>query len=492
MTEETKKDKAEIIRPKLFNNFAKNNVSFGSQGKLFKHEYDEPTYISVRVNFFPDTYLSTTLDKDGQDNYSNSYNDMPQPLLTKNPKYYSTIKYLRDNLGDVERANLLERFIDGIIDLNNECPYYIKSVNGLNELLKVDPKRGSRVIKDGTITLKCIEGLDMRISALLNMYKKIAWDDVYQRWILPDMMRFFKMSILVSEFRLFSKYSRSDINLKIPTIKYECQMCEFDISDTIAHFNQLNIDKINEPLSDIEIKIKVGNVIEHDKYDLFTNSIDINDLILSRFISTSNNDSISKTLFYDRFGTMYDEISNSKKTWTRPGDKKYDPADNLKIISSGYLDKLVSGTLSNYVSRAANYITDEVGSFVHTTELIGGLTTADIISSFSADTIEGIIGNLANRSEDINDLYPEVNSIATNTTLDVALFNNALSDIVSGGATTKDGKEIINCIQTAMSNNHNDLNSYADDLKTIINDYKNTLNDTHQSIATSKQINQIL
>jgi hypothetical protein len=488
-----------LKRTNTYYNFIKYNND--KSGKLFKHEYDEPTYVTVRVNFFPsisnfnnDTYNS------GDVTDSTSYNSIPHPLLTKpqNDKkhIYSTIKYLRDNLGDETRAELLEKFIDGLIDLNYRCPYYIKSVTGLNDLLKVDPKRGSRVIKDGTIILKCIEGLDMRISALLNLYKKVAWDDVYQRWILPDIMRFFKMNILISEFRLFGNYKYdvstneyvqgdvdSDINLKIPTVKYECQMCEFDISDTISHFNQLNIDKINDPLNDIEIRIKVGNVIEHDTYDLFASSIDIDDLIISKYKKNSNgiinmpkNDN-NKVSFYERFGTQYDIMNHEI------------PNKIPNATSKTYLDKLLSGTLSNYISRASNYITDEIKSFIHTYDYNIGLTTADIISSFSADNIEGIIYGLKNRAEDVSDLYPEVtNSIATSAPLDVELFNDALKDIVNSGATTENGEIFINGLQDIINNNHPTLESYIDDMKSFINDYKTLINETTNSMATNNEI----
>jgi hypothetical protein len=43
----------------------------------------------------------------------------------------------------------------------------------------------------------------------MQLYRKIVWDDVYQRWILPDMMRFFNLKIYVSEIRLFHTMSRN-------------------------------------------------------------------------------------------------------------------------------------------------------------------------------------------------------------------------------------------------------------------------------------------
>ena len=60
------------------------------------------------------------------------------------------------------------------------------------------------------LTIKCLEGLDQKITQLMQLYRKAAWDDVYQRWILPDMMRFFTMRIYVSEMKLFHTMSKAN------------------------------------------------------------------------------------------------------------------------------------------------------------------------------------------------------------------------------------------------------------------------------------------
>ena len=70
--------------------------------------------------------------------------------------------------------------------------------------MKVNPTDGIR-LKDGEniLTIKCLEGLDLKITQLLQLYKNVVWDEVYQRWMLPDMMRYFNMKIYISEIRLF-------------------------------------------------------------------------------------------------------------------------------------------------------------------------------------------------------------------------------------------------------------------------------------------------
>lgn len=130
--------------------------------------------------------------------YPSSYN--------QNVSYYSTLDYLNKNLGEKGRADLLKDLIDEINDIQTTYPFYFKSISGLDGLMNADSTKGVRV-PDGTkITLSCYEGLDLKINQILQRYKKIAWDDVYQRWVLPDMMRYFSMSIYISEVRLFHSF----------------------------------------------------------------------------------------------------------------------------------------------------------------------------------------------------------------------------------------------------------------------------------------------
>jgi len=43
----------------------------------------------------------------------------------------------------------------------------------------------------------------LKIRTLMELYRKAAWDDEYQRWILPENMRQFKMIIYIFERRTF-------------------------------------------------------------------------------------------------------------------------------------------------------------------------------------------------------------------------------------------------------------------------------------------------
>lgn len=287
-----------------------------SKGLFLDKKYDQPTYLTFKLMF---GYL-------GDQSYnlvngalnSGTYDRMPHPLFNTNDKFqsnntninrpgvipsnstdinlYSTINYLR-NANEPTRAEMLKYFIELFNDLQYNNQWYFQSVTGVNELLKVDPKKGIRIDDSKTITIKCLEGLDMRMSYLLNLYKKIVWDDTYQRWVVPDMMRYFTLKIYVTEFRTFhAPYANfeatkevgpgTNVFLKtidgfLPTWVITCEQCEIDISE-IKNNNLEALNIGNDTLSEtsIEFKIKVGQVNEAQIYPMFKNTF-LNDVKLN-------------------------------------------------------------------------------------------------------------------------------------------------------------------------------------------------------------------
>ena len=213
------------IRDLNTNGFLAQNSVFAPN--FFARAFDEPTYLSFRIEFMfddPDnTSRNTAYNNQGILNsafttayYNEMYDYMPEPFLdtygvgyatdkedSSFGKRYSTERYLDWNLGDHGRAAILHNFKRALKDIQDNFPYYFTSISGLDSLASVNPEEGIRV-KEGLIELSCLEGIDLKITQLLQMYRKIVWDDVYQRWILPDIMRYFGMRIYISEMRLFS------------------------------------------------------------------------------------------------------------------------------------------------------------------------------------------------------------------------------------------------------------------------------------------------
>lgn len=271
--------------------------SVGSGGFALSPRFDQPSYLSFRLIFGEaDSYYNNAASGD----YILNYDIMPHPLFENagdpdvfNRKKYSAVSYLRD-ANEFTRANMLENFITLWSKLQYNYQWYFQKIDGVNDLLKIDPLKGQRVTSDKRLSITVLEGIDLRLSHLMNLYRKIVWDDTYQRWVLPDMMRYFTLDIYISEFRTFhtpspysgygipedeeeGKLSPSNLKLNIlddilPVWKIRCEMCEFDIqSVNYDHLSSLGVDETPGEAG-VKFDIKVGKMYEEQIYPTFKNA----------------------------------------------------------------------------------------------------------------------------------------------------------------------------------------------------------------------------
>ena len=104
-----------------------------------------------------------------------------------------------------KRQQMLQAFKNGINFINKECPYYFQSLGGLDALLKTDIKNyhkaGGAPKRAGTLTIDCLESIDMRMFSLAELYRKAVYDYTYHRSMLPENLRKFRMWLVVTELR---------------------------------------------------------------------------------------------------------------------------------------------------------------------------------------------------------------------------------------------------------------------------------------------------
>ena len=179
--------------------------------------------------------------------------------------------------------------MEGLYTVQRDFPYLFKSINGLDKLSDFDAKRGQR-LKDVVIKLTCLsEGIDLKIRTLLELYRKAAWDDVYQRYVLPDIMRYFKMIVYVFEARSLQmgngQFSPDQENF--PIYAYELGPCEFviDSHDTQEYTQDYSAIQTKEPV----ISIRVHNVKTYSANRLFQRVKFVGD-ILTKYQHTAADD----------------------------------------------------------------------------------------------------------------------------------------------------------------------------------------------------------
>ena len=510
------------IRDLNTNGFLAQNSQF--KPNFFARAFDEPTYLSFRIEFmFNDPEMAirnTAYNNQGINDsairtafYGQMYDYMPEPLLndffTRDEKgamkptdtsvgiLYSTENYLDINLGDHGRAMLLHTFKRALKDIQDNFPYYFTSLRGIDSITSINPGEGVRV-KEGLIELECMEGLDLKITQLLQLYRKIVWDDVYQRWILPDMMRYFGMRIYVSEIRLFSdvknengtvgtwdfskeayrnmtyngqvdesggsflelvkndpnmlrkstavsqsflgtksiitkalnytsgtvntrlgvyesitgalnqlEYCNNAINEVMPTLCFECHMCEFDIKDTLSHISELKSSNKDTSSPKPKIKIKVGQVREKQSYPLnatlqagengymktIIERLDIDSQLEGNLINVDSFGSLFKAreekgAFLGNF--LNDDALNKKYVQTELGPRQVDYLHNLKEnVGQAKADTISVKRLTNEVINNGDRMNYIPGSSSESAAKIG-LFTAAMNEAVSIATHAGV------------------------------------------------------------------------------------------------------
>ena len=168
-------------------------TTFGNSGNGVT-TIDDPTYLGFTLSF---DIMSPLFN--GATSGSTSHGE-------------SAVGYL-EKIGETTRAGYLKAFVQGIKEINDTRPYYWQTIGGLTEawgktVNMVDPYSGSG---DEGITIGCLEALDLKMTALFNLYKMAVYDVKYKRTILPINLMYFTVSVNVLEIRKF-KTARNWLN----------------------------------------------------------------------------------------------------------------------------------------------------------------------------------------------------------------------------------------------------------------------------------------
>lgn len=186
-------------------------------------------------------------------------------------------EYLRNVVGDTNRADSLANFIKILKKVNSEYPWFWQSVSGLETAKQyrgmMDPFWG----EDKAIDISCLETVELTVSGMMDLYKRATFD--FTRWVevIPKNLRRFKLHIWVSEVRTFNKFKTNDnlnnaqgtttgnessqsLDSSVVSVKpyFEIALghCEFDPDSTSDVFSSLNRTPDGPIAPSIKIKWK--------------------------------------------------------------------------------------------------------------------------------------------------------------------------------------------------------------------------------------------
>lgn len=178
------KDYTQYSDPAL-NSFKKTNV-FYTENDLLK--YQDPTYLGFKLFFLFDQPSSGLLSREDHPN--------------------TAYGYLK-RIGDERRLSYLVQFVTLLQRINTECPWFWQSIDGLAEAWKHGYEtEGFKPLlpKEAKITINTLdESVDLRMTALMDLYRKACFDWPNRREIVPKNLRYFNVSVYCYEARTINR-----------------------------------------------------------------------------------------------------------------------------------------------------------------------------------------------------------------------------------------------------------------------------------------------
>jgi hypothetical protein len=158
----------------------------------------------------------------------------------------SAVGYL-NAISEATRASYLKSFIQGLREVNQFRPYYWQTIEGLTDAWSnsnnmLDPFNGTK--DEEGIAIGCLEAIDLKISALFNLYRAAVLDNQYNRFVLPRNLMYFDVYVDVYEIRNF-KSSISFLE-KINSAKNNFGLAQTDVD----RFLNENTSRITFKFSD--------------------------------------------------------------------------------------------------------------------------------------------------------------------------------------------------------------------------------------------------
>lgn len=188
-----------------------------------KLKYSDPSFVTFRILFDFEPIVSN--------------DEVMQGLLLNEARDESAVSYLR-RMGELERGEVLKEFIWLLSRISNDFPWFFKSLSNISGLWNwgfIDDQ-GNTDGKPVDIDIECYETVDLRITALADLYRKATRDRRYFRELLTMDKKRFNMTIIMGEarnLRTFLGSNETDWLDSVSAVAFRCLDCEFDFSEVI-------------------------------------------------------------------------------------------------------------------------------------------------------------------------------------------------------------------------------------------------------------------
>ena len=173
------------FKDKEVNAFKKTNLRY-TENDLLK--FQDPTYLGFKLFFLF---------------------DQPESGLLSTIAHPNTALAYLEARGYTQRAAYLKQFVTLLKRINMECPWFWQSLEGLDEAWKHgfnEEEFVALIGADRKITINTLdESVDLRMTALMDLYRKACFDWSNRREVVPRNLRFFSVAIYCYEARSINR-----------------------------------------------------------------------------------------------------------------------------------------------------------------------------------------------------------------------------------------------------------------------------------------------
>lgn len=210
-----------------------------------KNPYQDPTFLTFQLMF-----------------------DSKSPLFNLEV----AAKSLEHQYNDKVRADKLKLFVETLLMLNKEMPWYFKSVSGVEKVFNIDELNPYWGGDDAVLEIECNESINLAITGLMDLYKTAVFDTDAWMSVLPENYKKFNLIITVSEVRtIMTKLpnrktnTETEINTDItidnePKFQIEFMNCEFKMDSAMETFESLTNTAPEQPAPKIRIEYQNARV----------------------------------------------------------------------------------------------------------------------------------------------------------------------------------------------------------------------------------------
>jgi hypothetical protein len=164
--------------------FKKTNLLYTTDPYML---YQDPTYLSFKLLF---------------------EFDQPTSGLHSTYDHQNTAMGYLSAIGDGYRMNFLNKFVNTLRDINRKTPWFFQTIEGLDQAWKrgyQEQDFKAMLPKDRKIVISCEEAIDLRMTALMDFYRKACFDWKMRREVVPWNLRTFEVYIYIYEARKINK-----------------------------------------------------------------------------------------------------------------------------------------------------------------------------------------------------------------------------------------------------------------------------------------------